>query len=592
MGLLNPTQALPMRRWLPWSLLPLGAGAAVAARVGFEPPILPVGVLLLVQVGLLLAYGVALPFVFRSPDPVRRLGWWGAWRRAVTSIGRKVEDAQPPTAADGVLLVVLPIVGLGLWGTRWSDVGVLLLDAAAMAAALLALGRGAGEVLRRSNAPGLLLPLTFLFIIVLGTMLLKLPVCHPHTALTWTDALFTSTSAVCVTGLTVRSTAADFSPAGQAVIAGLIQTGGLGIVLFGAMYAWLLSGRLSLRERVSVRDALEHRSLADVRNFIATVLLSVLVIELIGAAALYALWPAQEGETPGQRVGHAVFHAISAFCNAGFDLTGSSLTGLRTHATTQVVMALLIVTGGLGFPLLMDLGNWCRVRLTGGVRRGLSLHSKITLLTTLGVHAIGAGAIFGAQAGVADTGVGLLTHAADANFMAISSRTAGFNSVAMTSLAPASIVMIAALMFVGGSPGSTAGGTKTTTLGVLVLSVVATIRGRAETEAFGRAIPEALVRRAGAVAVCMIALVLGASVVLCASEQADPAALVFESISAATTTGLSLGVTPTLSDPGKLIVAATMFLGRVGPLALLGVLVVRKAPSRRYLYPREDLTLG
>lgn len=581
-----------MRRWLAWSMFPVGAGAAVAARVGYDVPLLSENVLLAAQVGLLLAYALVLPNAFAPIDPSRRIGWARAWRCALTSTGRKNEEAQPPTMADGVLLVLLPLGGLILLMSRWPDVGALLLDVAAIAAALLAIGRFAGEVLRRSRAPGLLLPLTFLFIIAMGTMLLKLPVCHPDVPLTWIDALFTSTSAVCVTGLTVRSTAADFSPAGQAVIAGLIQTGGLGIVLFGAMYAWLLSGRLSLRERVSVRNALEHRSLADVRRFIATVLLSVLVIELIGAAALYTWWPAQQGETPGQRAGHAVFHAISAFCNAGFDLTGHSLTNLRTHATTQVVMAMLIVAGGLGFPLLMDLGNWCKVRLTGGVRRSLSLHSKITLITTLGVHVIGASVIFGAQAGAASLGEGLLTHAADANFMTISARTAGFNSVAMTSLAPASIVALAALMFIGGSPGSTAGGTKTTTLGVLVLSVLATIRGRAETEAFGRAIPEVLVRRAGAVAVCMIALVLCSAIALCVIEQGDPSRLVFEAISAATTTGLSLGVTSALSDPGKLIVVATMFLGRVGPLALLGVLVVRKAPSRRYLYPREDLTLG
>lgn len=556
----------------------------------------------------LASYWFVRMIVGRHPPMPR--DWPASLKRlAALAGGRRPESTNAALRLIDVPLLLLAILaaGVGLFGGSEDDGPASSAHTLLHTVVFLTFASEAVRVGRAALAalPGAAaFPLSFLTLIAICTGLLKLPACTPA-GITWTDALFTATSAVCVTGLVVRDTGSGFTQAGQGVILAFIQLGGLSIVLFGAGLAIVFRRSLSLREHVSIREMLDRESIGDLRRFIGFVLLSTLVIQVLAILVMLPLWVAGEGQTLllKDRVWLSVFHTVSAFCNAGFDLTGSSMVGARNSLVPYLVIMPLIVIGGIGFPVLSDLWRVATRRLRSRKQSArqrlhlpgerLSLHSKLTLMTTAILLAVGFIGILIAQS-LAPGGNPRPWHGelADAAFMSVTARTAGFNSVPMDELTPASIVLTISLMFVGGSPGSTAGGMKVTTLALLVLSIMATIRGRAETEAFGRAIPEALVRKAGAIALSMLLLPMVASYFLAMTDPGPLTPIVFEAVSAATTTGLSLGLTTALSDPGKLIITGTMFLGRIGPLALMGALILRKPPSRAYLYPRETINLG
>lgn len=594
-----------LRRAIASAILALGAAWAGAFRDGFHTPQVPAELLVGLQVVQLALLALSISCLNEAGALRTRAGLGLAWAQAMLPprFRRELRAAVPPTGLDAFILVILPLCSVACAALGFSRAALFLLDAASLLAALLAVARLGVHLLRRVNAPQLLLPATFAILIAFGACLLKLPRSAGYEEVGWIDALFTATSAVCVTGLAVRSTAEGFSVAGQSVIALLIELGGLGIVVFGATFAALLRGTLSLREHVTVRDLLEHHSVYDLRRFAIRVVAATLIIQLIGALLMTPLWQFPEGSSPGfaRRLGLSLFHSISAFCNAGFDITGDSLVPYRRSPLSLVVIATLIILGGIGFPVLFDVARRCAAGLRHRLlRRGsaparLQLHTRLTIRTTLVLLLGGAAMLFIAQLDrpTRDASGGFFGRAGDAWFMSLTARTAGFNTVPMDELTPASSLALVALMAVGGSPGSMAGGLKTTTLAVLFLATVATLRGRNETEAAGRSIPENLVRKAGAIALCMLALVVCSTFALCITDSRHPPfALLFEAVSAATTTGLSLGITPQLSTPGKLVLVLTMFLGRVGPLTLIGVLLIRRPPVRAYLFPRETVTLG
>jgi trk system potassium uptake protein TrkH len=366
------------------------------------------------------------------------------------------------------------------------------------------------------------------------------------------------------------------------------------MMIFGSTLALLFGARLSFRENLTLSSALNEYPAHRISRFVGFIVLTTLAIEAAGAVVMYALWPA-EGLTPSARMGMAVFHSVSAFCNAGFDLTGQSLVGMRGTALPYLGAMPLIVLGGLGFLVMDDL--WRRRGRFGGDRAAgpsrLSIHSRIVLVTTATLLLSGAILIFIAQLKVpgVPTGQRLL----DAAFLSVTARTAGFNSVPMEELAPGSRFVLMVLMLIGGSPGSTAGGIKTTVLAMLVLSVWATLRGRDEVEVFGRALPDALAKKAATLGFGMITVVATATLILDLTEQIPFEPLIFEVISAASTTGLSLGVTDDLTPAGRVVLSVTMFLGRVGPLAFLGALIVQRGGADKggaYRYPRDTISLG
>lgn len=589
----------------------LAATAAMALRLGAD--VLPGPVMVMFEALLIGAYWLSRLLLGNQPPMPK--DWPQALRRlASMAVGRGSSDTTTTLRLLDVPMLMLLIVGasVGLfWSEERSALGVGLLEASIVLSFVVELsraGRSAMGVLPGAAA----LPLSFVGLIGACTLLLKLPACT-YGGISWIDAAFTATSAVCVTGLVVRDTATGFTHAGQAVILAFIQLGALGIVMFGAGLAVLFRRTLSLREHASIRQMLERGTIGDLRRFIVFVLLATLTIEAIGMGVLMPLWEAAPGATLslGERAWLSAFHAISAFCNAGFDITGRSMVGQRNGALPYVGIIPLIIAGGIGFPVLSDLWRVLKARIARALRsrdrglladavpqsaaagEGFSLHSRLTLLATGAMLGLGFAGCLVAQS-LSPSGADRSWHGEllDAAFLSVTARTAGFNAMPMDELSPASQIVTIGLMLIGGSPGSTAGGMKTTTLAVLFLAILATVRGRSETEAYARAIPEALVRKAGAIALSMLLLVFGASFVLALTDPGPAGPIVFEAVSAATTTGLSLGLTTELSDAGRVTLIVTMFLGRVGPLALMGALVFARPPARAYLYPRESVHLG
>ncbi|MCE9591404.1 MAG: hypothetical protein K8S99_12865 [Planctomycetes bacterium] len=400
-------------------------------------------------------------------------------------------------------------------------------------------------------------------LIAAGTLLLKLPFAlAPGMTLTWLDALFTAASAATLTGLTVVETASRFSAIGQTIIAFIMQASGLGVMIFAAFL-------MTPREESETRGR--------VARLVRAVVASMLLIELAGAVLMYPLWG--DGVTAADRIGLSLFHSVSAFCNAGFTLRGDSLVSYRYAPLAHLVVAPLIVLGGLGFPVHADLRRAAAAKLQKRTDASLSRHTRLVLCTTAGLYLCGVAALAAAQLqpylyerlyGATEnrrelpplTLRDLGTTAADASFMSITSRTAGFNTLPMDQIEPAARFTLMQLMFVGGSPGGTAGGVKTTTVAILFLAVVAVLRGR-KTD-------DAVVRAAAVMFVGFTALIGVTTFLLCLIEPYPFLNLAFEAVSAATNTGLSLreGGYTAMS---RCVLIAAMFLGRVGPLVLLTV---------------------
>lgn len=449
-----------------------------------------------------------------------------------------------------------------------------------------------GELARSMSNPSVLFPASFIILISISAALLKLPAATPaDQPISWIDAFFTATSAVCVTGLAVRDTASGFTDFGQGVVLGSIQLGGLGVMIFGSTLALLFGARLSHREHMTLSKALDEYPVHRITRFAWFIVLTTVLLEALGATIIYLTLPADPSMTDSERIWFAVFHSISAFCNAGFDITGNSMIPFRNALPTYLGIIPMIIMGGIGFMVLEDVYRKVRDRIKGKSNRiRLTTHSKLVIATTATLIIAGALVIFTAQAHAA--GHATSQQALDALFMSTTSRTAGFTSMPMDELTSGSRFVIMLLMFVGGSPGSTAGGIKTVVFAVLVLSIISTVRGRDEVEVFGRALSDATVKKAGAVVAGLLGTISAAMLILDLIEQIPFEPLLFEVISAATTTGLSLGITADLSPVGRIVITITMFLGRVGALALLASLVGVTGKAARYQLPRDTVSLG
>jgi len=438
--------------------------------------------------------------------------------------------------------------------------------------------------------------LSFGALILVGTLgFLLLPGLYEDQGLGFVDALFTATSAVCVTGLIVVDTATYFTPLGQAWIAVLIQLGGLGMLTFTTLVIGLLGRRSGLEATEAAAGHASAIAHLRPRELVRHVVIATFLLEAVGAIALWLLWIRDFGAADA--VWPAVFHAISAFCNAGFSVFSNSLEGFADRPSVVGLVSVLIVLGGLGFIVLSDL--WRRWRRPD-VRR-FSTHTRLVLAST-GVLLAGATFLF-LVFEVPNTfrEMGWVDRFSNAWFMAVTPRTAGFNTVNYDTVSNPSLFLTILLMIVGGSPGSTAGGLKTTTLALLVLVFVQRLRGRDHVSVGGRTVPEGTVQRAAALTIGAI-VILGVGVFVLstvehtiahAADRADFLRLVFEVHSAFGTVGLSMGVTSSLGAGGRLILVVLMYLGRVGPLAVASAMVVAVGrQAARYRYAREDVVIG
>lgn len=429
-------------------------------------------------------------------------------------------------------------------------------------------------------SPARLLVASFGALSATGGLLLALPLSDARGAVSAVDALFTAVSATCVTGLIVRDTPHDFTGFGQLVILLLIQFGGLGIMTFAAAATLLLGRRLRVRAESAAAAMMGHESARrDLESAVITVLRVTFLAEFAGAALLFPRFLAH-GDGPGLAAWRAVFTSVSAFCNAGFALQSDSLVPYREDAAVLLVTGALIVVGGLGPAVVAALA----------ARRRLDLHAKLVISTTSLLLVLPTALFLAVEWNNTLAGLEPLDRLVNAWFQAVTFRTAGFNSVDFAAIRPATWTLGILLMFIGGSPGSTAGGAKTTTMAVLALAVVATIRGHREVQVFGRRVPHRTIYEATAIATGFVLSSVLALAGMQLTGQADTVPALFEVISALGTVGLSMGTTAKLDVIGKLLIMGCMFAGRVGPLTLFIVLVGRDRPGRRY--PLESVQVG
>jgi trk system potassium uptake protein TrkH len=568
--------------------------ASFVCLFGFDKPLLSAGILYAVQVALLCIFIVEkIIRLFNAVSKAEFVGgnWFEipllvALGTAVFGAGRWFGKAEPATVqhlAVGIYLVLQVVAKLCKTSVNMAASG---------------------------KNPTRTLIFSFLVLIFSGAFALSLPRSSAGKTIHPVDALFTATSATCVTGLIVKNTGKDFSLMGQLIILSLIQLGGLGIVVFGAVFALLLGQALSLRESVAMQDLLSARTLGRISNIIAFIFVGTILIEAIGAVSTFNMW-----DNVPDRIANvheqwfcSIFHSISAFCNAGFSLFNDSFTKYNRCSGVYLVICPLIVLGGLGFGVLYDLAHifadrvkrFLKARFNKQYRFSRETPKRMQLQTKIVLSVSAALIVFGMLTILLFeryAGVGTPTEnpgVRGALFQSITARTAGFNTVDISALSASSRFILILLMFIGGSPGSTAGGIKTVTLAVVIMTAVAALRKRQEVEMFKRSVRVVVVGRAITVTLLFVAVLFGATLALTITESANDftmSQIMFEAGSALGTVGLTTGITPSLTTAGKLIIIVVIFIGRLGPLTLLAALTFNLKPVR-YNYPDEAIIVG
>jgi len=423
-----------------------------------------------------------------------------------------------------------------------------------------------------------------------GTLLLSLPratVCgyiHP------VDALFTATSATCVTGLIVVDTGSYFTRFGQGIILGLIQIGGLGLMSFTAFFSTIMGVRLARREVALYSRAYEADALSTVRRLLIYMLVATLLIELLGFGLLFQTWKPKFADQ-GELLFSSAFHSIAAFCNAGFSLNADNMEPFASSISTSLIISSLIILGGLGFIVLMNLTSFSWRAKKGQPQRRLSLQTKLVLVVTVILIFLGWIAITPLEWNNSMQGLGVGEKITAGFFQSVTTRTAGFNTIPTSDLRAGTLFIMIVLMFIGASPGSTGGGIKTSTFAIIVLNFWANLRGKRRVEVFKREIPSGVIKQALAVLVGGLAFVVTGFFLLLLFENQPPLSILYETVSAWGTVGLSAGITSQLSYAGRIVIVLLMFAGRIGPLSL-GLAIGKKHGEARYTYPEGRISIG
>ncbi len=440
-----------------------------------------------------------------------------------------------------------------------------------------------------------LIMLSFFLAILIGSAILALPVCSADTqSVAYMDALFTATTSVCVTGLVTLPTVSSWSIWGQIVILLLIQIGGLGVITIMSGLMISLHRKMGLRDRLLIQDAFNLNSLSGVVRFIKKVLVGTLTVEAIGAVLYMTVFVPQYG-TKGIWI--SVFNSVSAFCNAGIDIISeNSLCDYALDPVVNSVTSALIILGGIGYIVWWDVIRVLKSIRQKGLKccRDLTLHSKIVLTTTVVLLAVGTVSFFILEYDNPLTmqGLPLFDRLQISFFQSVTTRTAGFATVPQQDLTNASAVVSLFLMFIGGSPVGTAGGVKTSTMAVLFCAAMATIKGEDEVVLFHRTVKKQTISKAVAVVSVSFMTLLTATLLLSALTGADIMDVMYETVSATATVGLTRGFTPTLNGVGKLIVIVTMYLGRIGPISLLIAFNTKQQKKNVVKDPMEEISVG
>jgi trk system potassium uptake protein TrkH len=441
--------------------------------------------------------------------------------------------------------------------------------------------------LLKLNTPEIL-AIGFAIVILIGAFLLNLPFASKSgESIGFVNALFTAASAVAVTGLVVVDTLTHWTTFGHVVILVMIQIGGLGIIIMGTLFALVLGRKINFRQRVIMQEAMNKITRNGVVRLAKYVLILTFVVEGVGAIILSTRFIPLYGW--GKGIWYSVFHSISAFCNAGFDLIGNfqSLTPFVEDPIISMTVALLVVIGGLGFVVIFELLE--RRRFSK-----FSLHTKLALTMTFSLLVIGFIIVMALEYNNPNTMANLTFGGKllSGFFHSVTPRTAGFNTLPMNQLMTGTLVMTIIFMFIGAGSAGTAGGVKVTTIGLLIAAIVSTLKGNKDKQAFKRKLPQGLVDKAFALIGLAILWVLIVTFILTITENSDFMTILFEVVSAFGTVGLSLGITTQLSVVGKIVITITMFVGRIGPLTLFMALAQRRQFVSSISYPDEEIMIG
>lgn len=443
--------------------------------------------------------------------------------------------------------------------------------------------------------PGVFIIISYLSAAFIGTILLSLPIASTTEPLAIIDALFTATSAICVTGLIVVDTGTQFTVFGKSVILVMIQLGGLGVMTFSVFLFLFLGRRLGTKQRWIITESFTAAPIREVRSLLKAIFLFTFILEGVGTVLLFLFW---KNEMAGPSAFFtSLFHSISAFCNAGFSFFNTSFVQYRGSMLLNVTILTLIVIGGIGFPVIYEFIQRIRYRRRHR-RTPLSLHTRMVLTTTFTLIATGAAMIFLLEHNYESSLTTIKERVLTSIFQSITARTAGFNTLDIPALSAATLFILVLLMFVGASPGSCGGGVKTTSLAVLAAIFSNKIRGNNHISMFHRTLPDETVSRALSIFILGVVTVIAGVVLLLVSEMgaANPGrdfflSYLFEAVSAFATVGLSMGVTSTLTAAGKIIIIFLMLLGRVGLLTIAYV-ITRRAYGGLFRYAEERVMIG
>jgi len=442
---------------------------------------------------------------------------------------------------------------------------------------------------KRFFQPAQMLAMSFSAAILAGSLLLSLPSSARSGRIPYIDALFTSTSALCVTGLVAVDTATSFSGTGQLIIITMIQLGGLGIMTFSSLVLLVAGGKVSFSDRLLLQGSFRPSAAKNLKSLVLSVFLFTGALEAAGTLSLFLCF--RRTFAPARALALSAFHAVSAFCNAGFSLFSENLTSYRDDVIVNITIMLLIILGGLGFFVLHEGAG----SLRGFLRREnvrFSLHSKLVFTMTAVLVLVPAVLLFLIEMHGSMSGYSLRGKVLSSVFQVVTARTAGFNTVDLAAFGPDSVFLLMLLMFIGASPGSTGGGVKTTTVGVILAFLRSKIRGRDSSGLFRRTLPAAGMTKAYTVISLAIGLVfLSSFVILLDQPGLGLQGVLFEVFSAFGTVGLSLGITAKLSVLSKVMLILTMYIGRVGPVTLLFAFSRYRAAGR-YEYAEESVMIG
>ncbi len=453
--------------------------------------------------------------------------------------------------------------------------------------------------------PAQLFIVSFLLIILLGTLLLMLPKAT-YSGISLIDALFTSTSAVCVTGLIVVDTGTYFTQFGQSIIAILIQAGGLGIMTFASYFSYFFRGQSSYENQLMIKDITNSEKIGEVFSILKKIILVTFLVEFIGGIFIYFSIDKGVIDSFSERIFFSIFHSISGFCNAGFSTLENSLyePEFRFNYPLQLIIATLFILGGIGFPILFNLYKFIAFKVRSWIRNIgfgeeityspwlLNLNSRIVLITSLVLTLAGTVLFLVFEYDNTLSEHGLFGKIVTAFFSGATPRTAGFNSVDTSALNFGTIMIVFLLMWIGASPASTGGGIKTSTFAITTLNFLSIAKGKERVEVYRREISNMSVKRASAI-IALSLMVIGTSIFLIASfdQEKTLLAIAFECFSAYSTVGLSVGITSSLSAPSKLVIIATMFIGRVSMLTIL-IAILRRTRHLNYKYPTEEILIN